>query len=522
MSQRALWKLGISLSSATAVIAIVVFSVQLTTFAAGRRSVGAAKAPAFKPVLTPQNQGPAPHTGRLMVLAKGPVTDAMLAQLRNYGTVHGVIQRYNIVAVTPHGPSGQRAIQRLPFVATVERDQVRYLTDVGTWDRDLIDVVDAQGAGVFGDPDPREVAQTGAGVHVAVIDSGLIKAWRNFLIPDRVRTDLARAFMGGGAVAEDFVPADEFNTSNPTHLWERDTNSHGTAVTSHIIGFKVGATVVDGVAPGAKIIPLKVFPNGEAFTWSSRIIAAFAYATALKESGVSPMVVSMSIGGDAPTTLERAAIDDAITSGLVVVVSAGNGGENGMGWPGAFPEVISAGAVGWTQQFLPGSPAVPNFSFWWNLDVANDPDDGGPSEETQAYVPDFSSRAIRALGTLFGTDPQELDVLAPGVWTVAPGSKGATPGLYYWSGTSFSAPLTAGIAALMLEKSPNLNQATVEGILKSTALPMAANDGRTGVLEPLLYGTYFDPTWDDDCNGTPCDPVGAGLVQADAALAATP
>jgi subtilisin family serine protease len=522
MSQRAPGKLGLSLSFATALIALVAFSLQLTTFAAGRRSAGAAKSMEYKPVLTLENQGPARNTGRLMVLTKGPITDAMLAQLRNYGTVHGVIERYNLVAVTPRGPRGRSAIQRLPFVARVEPDQVRYLTDVGTWDRDIIDVVDVQESGVVGDPDPREVAQTGAGVNVAVIDSGLIKAWRYLLVTSRVRTDLARAFMGGGAVAESFVPVDEFNTSNPTNLWERDTNSHGTAVASHIIGFKAGSTIVDGVAPGAKIIPLKVFPNGEAFTFASRIIAAFAYATALKESGVSPMVVTMSIGGGAPSSLERMAIDDAIASGLVVVMSAGNRGEQGMTWPGAFPEVISAGAVGWTWQFLPVSPAGPNFSYWWNLDVPNDPDGSGPSEETQAYVPDFSSRAIPALGTLFGTDPQELDILAPGIWTVAPGSKGATPGYFYWSGTSFSAPLVAGIAALMLEKDPNVNQATVESILKSTALPMAANDGRAGVLEPLLYGTYFDAAWDDDCSGTPCDPVGAGLVQADGALAATP
>jgi len=522
MRQRALLKLGPFLSLAALVIVSAALSLQLKTFAAGPRSVKALVASEFKPVLTPQNQGPAPRTGRLMVLAKGPVTDAMLAQFRNYGTVHGVIQRYNIVAVTPRGPSGRLAIQGLPFVAKVEADQVRSLTDVGSWDRDLIDVVDVEESGVVGDPDPREVTQTGAGVHVAVIDTGLIKAWRNFFDPSRVRTDLARAFMGGGAVAEDFVPPDEFNTSNPTNLWERDTNSHGTAVASHIIGFKVGSTVVDGVAPGAKIIPLKVFPNGEAFTWSSRIIAAFAYATELKENGLSPMVVSMSIGGSAPTFLERVAIDDAIDAGVVVVVSAGNEGEQGMGWPGAYPEVISAGAVGWISQFQPGSPAAPNFSFWWNLDVPNDPDGKGPSEETQAYVADFSSRAIPALGAQFGTDPQELDVLAPGVWTVAPGSKGATPGYYYWSGTSFSTPLTAGVAALMLEKDPTLTQITVEGILKSTALPMASTGIRTGVLEPFLYGTYFDPSWDDDCNGTPCDPVGAGLVQADAALAAIP
>lgn len=492
------------------------------TFAADRRSAEAAEVAEFKSVLALHNQGPTPKTNRVMVLANGPVTDALLAKLRDYGTVHGVIQRFNIVAMTPRGPSARLAIERLPSVAKVETDQVRYLTDVGSWDRDLIDVTDVEESGVVGNPDPREVEQTGEGVHVAVIDTGLIKDWRSLLVTSRVRTDLARAFMGGGAVAENFVPPDEFNTSNPTHLWERDTNSHGTAVASHIIGFKVGSTIVDGVAPGAKIIPLKVFPNGEAFTWSSRIIAAFAYATELKENGLSPMVVSMSIGGSVPTLLERKAIDDAIASGLVVVVSAGNEGEQGMGWPGAYPEVISAGAVGWISQFQPGSPAAPNFSFWWNLDVPNDPDDGPPSEADQAYVADFSSRAIPELGIQFGTDPQELDVLAPGVWTVAPGSKGATPGYFFWAGTSFSTPLTAGIAALMLEKNPSLDQATVESILKSTALPMAPNDGRTGVLEPFLFGAFFNPAWDDDCNGTPCDPVGAGLVQADAALTATP
>jgi len=186
-----------------------------------------------------------------------------------------------------------------------------------------------------------------------------------------------------------------------------------------------------------------------------------------------------------------------------------------MGWPAAFPEVISVGATGWTMQFLPGTPLAPNLSYWWNLDAPNDPDGTGTSEEQQSYIADFSSRAIPAWG-------QELDVVAPGVWTVAPGSKGATPGIYYVSGTSFSTPLTAGVAALMLEKSPALTQATVESILKTTALPMASTDSRSHVLEPFLYGNYFDASWDTDCNGTPCDPVGSGLVQADAALAATP
>ena len=509
------------LASLLAVLLISGFA-RLQNVSAASPADRTAEVKGFKPLLTLNNQGRAPRTGRLMLVTKGLMTDAMLAVLKNYGTVHGVIRRYNIVAITPRGPAARAALTRLPFVARVEADLPRYSTDVGSWDRDIIDVVDVQESGIVGDPDPREVPYTGAGVHVALIDTGLIKNWRDFLIAGRVRTDLARAFMGGGAVAEDFVPPDEFNISNPTNLWERDTNSHGLATASHIIGFKVGARVVDGVAPGAKIIPLKVFPNGEAFTWSSRIIAAFAYVTTLKESGIGPMVVSMSIGGGAPGHLERVAIDDAIGAGVVVVTSAGNQGEQGMGWPAAYPEVISAGAVGWTRQFLPGTPAAPNTAFWWTQDVGNDPDGSGDSEETQAYVADFSSRAIPSLGVAFGTDPQELDVLAPGVWTVAPGSHGPNAGFFFWAGTSFSTPLTAGVAALMLEKNPALVQGTVETILKSTALPMGGNDSRTGVLEPFLFGTFFNPTWDTDCNGEPCDPVGAGLVQADAALAATP
>src|SRR3970040_2202503 len=268
----------------------------------------------FQPILTEDNQGPAQQRGRLIVVANRRVTDAMVAELRNYGTVHGVIYRYNTIVVTPSGINARLAIEGLPFVKSVENDQPRYLTDVGSWDRDIIDVVDVEESGTglasIGNPDPREIAQTGAGVHVAVIDTGLIKNWRDFLIPSRVRTDLARAFMGGGAVAENFVPRDEFNISNPTNLWERDTNSHGIAVASHIIGFKrtvLGTPlVVDGVAPGAKIIPLKVFPNGAAFTWSSRIIGAIAYATELKVNGVvDPLAVNISIGGGSPTFLER-------------------------------------------------------------------------------------------------------------------------------------------------------------------------------------------------------------------------
>ena len=509
----------------------------------------------YKPVLTPDDQRAPQNHGRLMVIANSTVTAEMLETLGELGTVHGVIDRYNVIAMTARGPQARQAIAGLSFVSSMENDRRLYLNDFGTWDRDILDVSDVEetidfaalaGAGEEGRAailaeafaDEREVEYTGAGVHVAVIDTGLPRNWRTFLPEDSVDTDLARAFMGGGAVAEDFVPWDQYHISNPDGMWEHDTNGHGLAVASHVVGFNFLGRPADGVAPDAKIIPLKVFPNGQAFTWSSRIIAAIAYATELKTSGaVEQLVINMSLGGSAPGELDREAINDAIGADVIVVASAGNAGEAGMGWPGAYPEVISAGATGWTEQFRPLSPkGAPNTGFWWTQDVDNDPDGTGTSEEQQSYVTFFSSRAIPELSEPFeGVPAQELDVMAPGLWTVAPFGHGPNADYFFIGGTSFSSPLTAGVAALMLEANPSLEQGDVEDIMKSTALTMNANDNRSDVLEPFIpsltdgTGTY-DPAWDTACDhdgddSTPaltCDPVGHGLLQADDALGAVP
>jgi subtilisin family serine protease len=475
----------------------------------------------IQPLLTIPDQTKV-TTPRLLLQLDDSITEAALDELRQHGTVHGWVERYRMVAVTPRGVNGRAAIESLPFIASVETDHQIYLAEVGTWDRDILDVVDMLPGFPFG-PDDREVEQTGAGIHVAVIDSGLVKRWRETLDEGRVRADLARAFMGGGMLADDFVPTNEFNAANPTNLWERDTNGHGTAVTSHVIGFNVVGLVIPGlgpiagVAPDAMIIPLKVVPNGQAFTHSSRVIAAITYVTELREDGViGPTVINMSLGGPSPAALLRAAINDAINTGIIVVAAAGNEGEAGMGWPGAYQEVISVGATAWVNEF------APQFGMFWQVldDVGNDPDGTGIPEQDQSAVTLFSSRARPDLNDPFPDVPdQELDVMAPGQFTIGPcllpgiGRGNLTTCILL--GTSFASPLTAGVAALLLEKDGTLEQAAVEAILKSTAGPMPGS------------GNYFSPifglvSWDTDCNGVPCDPVGSGLVQADAALDSIP
>jgi subtilisin family serine protease len=79
-------------------------------------------------------------------------------------------------------------------------------------------------------------------------------------------------------------------------------------------------------------------------------------------------------------------------------------------------------------------------------------------------------------------------------------------------------PHVAAAAALVLEKNPALTQSQVEEILKNTALDLP----EAGSRNFFDFDHFAVITWDTDCGGTTCNAVGEGLLQVDAALAATP
>jgi subtilisin family serine protease len=460
-------------------------------------------------------------SARVMVLLETAVTDSALAELERYGVVHGWIDRYRLVAMTPGSPADRGAVATLPLVRSVENDSVICPASVASWNLDLIDVMNVEESGFVGEPDPREVKQTGAGVHVAILDSGLTPGWRNVLPEERVAVDLARAFIGGGPPSGGTL-ANEFNVQSPPGLWEQDSRGHGLGVSTMVIGFKYGGLLVDGSAPGAKVIPLRV-ADESAVSFASHIVAAFDYLITLVEShAIGPVVANLSliivdgsvaVNPSSPNPVVERAIDDAIAAGILVVAAAGNSGEFGMTWPGAYPQVISAGAVGWTRQYRPVQNGLPNNDFWWTQDVGFDPDPRrGPTEASESYVAGFSSRATPERG-------QQLDVLAPGALIAHTLDMRTFSGLVFGFGTSLASPLTAGVVALMLEVNPRLTQAQAETILKSTALPLKSADSRSGVFD---FGAEQTISWDTDCAGVACDAVGAGLIQADAAIAATP
>jgi subtilisin family serine protease len=427
---------------------------------------------------------------RINVVLSRPATDAQLAELGKYGKVSGRLIALNAVFMLAPA-SALPSIQALRFVLAASPDAERlgapvdavsvadFTNGFNTWNMDAVNITNF-GAG-------RTIGFTGAGVYIAVLDSGLLDSWRQYFPEERIAEEFAASFTGGPI--NDDVP-------DQPNKWEHDQNSHGTHVTSTILGYSLRGTPINGSAPLATVIPVKVL-NQNGSGWSSVVAQGIVYITNLKRSGslgTSPVVINMSLGGPALEAVEKAAIDYAVANGVIIVASAGNRGTAGMGFPGAYAPVISVAASGWINEWLPAG----NNSWWNNRNVAD------PTAASDFYIASFSSRARPG---------QDLDVAAPGSWVVGPYQlQSGKTSYFFLGGTSMSSPHVAGIVAMMLQKNPSLTAGQAESILETTAIPLPP--GSRTVFNP--GGTTSSTvSWGADATG-------AGLATADAALTATP
>ncbi len=421
------------------------------------------------------------------VVLKTTITKAALAELGRFGRVRDQIPELNAVTLQARA-SELASIQALSIVASASPDAERkgapvdtvaatdFMDWLSTWDMDAINVTD------FG-LENRQVTYDGTGVYVAVLDTGLLDSWRQYFPQERIATGYAKSFGGGGG--------DQENVSTQPNKWEHDQNSHGTHVTSTILGYSRYGTPVNGVAPKATVIPVKVL-NQNGSGWSSVIARGITYVADLKAGPLknAPVVINMSLGGPALDAREMAAIDYAIDKGVIIVASAGNEGEDGMGYPGAYAPVISVAAAGWVGEWT-------GAMWWWSGNV---PD---PTNPADFCIADFSSRLL--------TD-QELDVAAPGSWVVGPYQLDSGKTSYYFlGGTSMASPHVAGVVALLLQKDASLLPGEAETIIRNSALPLGAgcrsvpNSG--GGTDPVCWGASAS---------------GYGLVRADVALSMLP
>jgi subtilisin family serine protease len=430
------------------------------------------------------------------VLTKAPATAAQLAELAKYGSILKEIRGIKAVVMTGD-ESNLRAIRKLAFVAGANFDAERnippfrqvqltnFTGGLSTWNLDAVNVTKQPFTST------RVVKQDGRGVYVAILDTGLLPTWRSYFPDERIAEEFGAAFGGGGmdrgAVPE--IPG----------KWEKDVHSHGTHVTSTVIGYDFNGTPINGVAPKATIIPVKVL-NQNGSGWSSIIAAGIVYVADLKRSGAlgnSPVVINMSLGGPVLDQVEKAAIDYAIANGVVIVASAGNSGEDGMGFPGAYAPVISVAASGWVREWRACTSNAIARNWWVACDVPE------PTAAADFYITDFSSRELAG---------QDLDVAAPGSWVVGPFQLNQGQLSYFFlGGTSMSSPHVAGIVALMAQKNAGLTAEQAESILTGSAIPLPP--GSRNVFD-IITNTVVTFSWGADATG-------AGLATADAALAAT-
>jgi hypothetical protein len=262
-------------------------------------------------------------------------------------------------------------------------------------------------------------------VRVAVIDSGI----------DAGHPELENQIAGGAS----FVASS----------WQTDTNGHGTFVAGEIAAALDNELGIAGIAFPAELLVAKVVR-------SDGTISPDAEARAIRwavDHGAK--VINLSFGGvrdpddrsrDTYSLLEAAAVQYAVSNGVLVVAAVGNADSapeqpwGYAGYPAALPHVVGVSAVA-------RDGSVPSFS---NRDVLYD-DIAAPGEDIFSTLP----RAL-TVGTRPGCVLQGYSDCGPIEFR-----KG--------DGTSFAAPQVSAAAALLLAAEPQLQPDQVAALLTRSA-----------------------------------------------------
>jgi serine protease AprX len=290
-----------------------------------------------------------------------------------------------------------------------------------------------------------DLGYTGAGVTVAVLDSGIAPV--NDLTQPTSRLLASVDFVDGGTA-------------------HRDPGGHGTHVAGIIAGNGYDSDgALKGVAPEANIVSVRVI-NEHGKARASAIIAGIQWCVANRDT-YNIRVMNLSLGGTPSGSYKNdllaAAVEMAWKAGIVVVTAAGNHGpgSSSISSPGHDPFNIAVGAL----------------------------DDKGTPDPSDDEVPYFSARGP----TLDGNS--KPDILAPGrkiisLYSVSSYLDGALPGrrmlsrlsrpYFRLTGTSMAAPVVSGVVALLLQKKPSLKPDQVKSILTDTAHSVSGSSDTVG------------------------------------------
>lgn len=239
-----------------------------------------------------------------------------------------------------------------------------------------------------------------------------------------------------------------------------DDHGHGTHVMSIAAGDGVGsasAPTFVGVAPAATLYAAKVL-NSSGSGSNDQVAAGIDWCAAQAGVGVISMSLGDTTGGDG-TDAPSLAVDRAVALGKVVVVAAGNSGDQPgtINAPGTARGAITVGAV--SDHSSPVGTARHDDGIW---------------------LAAFSSRGPTSDGRA------KPDLVAPGL-TITAAKSGTVSGYATFSGTSMATPFVAGAAVLMREAAPAATPADVRAALTGNALDVGAagrdNDYGAGLVD---------------------------------------
>lgn len=354
----------------------------------------------------------------LVRLSSGAATAPFDASLAALGAARGRDLRdgWHLIQLPPgQGVASSLALLRaLPGVAAVEPNRAysinRTPSDPLVNSQYALSQVSAFSAWEY------EVG-TSSRVTVAVIDTGIDGTHSD--LTAKLASTLSKSFNGG-------IGADQ----PPTPACNHATRVAGVAAASTNNGNSVA-----GMSWGAQLLSLKVFTNGSCpsvgcsdagcVATDANIKDAIDHAVTLQNTAaVGKVIINMSLGGAGACPgagVVQVAITAAVTAGIPVIVSAGNDG-GAVNNPGNCAGVIPVGAT-----------------------------------DSNNAIASFSSR---------GTQLASNGLVAPGVSVLTTDQGGGTANA---TGTSFSAPMVSGLAALILAAKPTFTAAQVSAALRGGA-----------------------------------------------------
>jgi len=281
----------------------------------------------------------------------------------------------------------------------------------------------------------------GAGVRVAVIDTGY-----------RPHADLAANIVGGYDFIADTATANDGNgrdadARDPGDWCSSSSSWHGTHVAGTIAAVTNNGLGVAGVAPSARIVPVRVL--GTCGGYTSDIAAGVVWASGGTVSGIPAnaypaRVLNLSLGGSGAcgTTMQNA-INSARSRSAMLVIAAGNSNINASNAsPANCAGVITVGAT--------------------------------------------TRTGARASFSNYGS---VVDVAAPGAGILSTLNAGSTvPGAdsyASYNGTSMATPHVAGVAALMAAHPTLFDLVQIKAALQSSAraFPGSCSQCGSGILD---------------------------------------